>query len=104
MRNTQERLPVRLWAIIAMAVVIFLGGCGSNLPDPPPDNRPEESDQYIPAKPPPKNVSPQSPKPESTKAKPNSVNMDNGEDSGHRRSEVSSLPFVLSIVTTPTQP
>ncbi len=82
MRVTEERLPTRLWLIFVMAVVVFLGGCGSSLPDPPPDNRPEESDQYIPAKPPPKNVLPQSPKPQLTEAKPNSVHTDDGKGSG----------------------
>jgi hypothetical protein len=63
MRNTQERLPVRLWAIIAMAIVIFLGGCGLSVPNPPSSgvvNNGADDDE-APAKPPARNIPPPAP-------------------------------------------
>jgi hypothetical protein len=73
MQMTEVRLPVRLWAIIAMAVVIFLGGCGSSVPNSPtsgPVNNGADDDA-TPVKPPP---------PPSLKIKPPSASVNNGAD------------------------
>ena len=73
MRMIEVRLPMRLWAIIAMAIVIFLGGCGSSVPNSPSSGAVNNGadDDAAPVKPPP------SP---SLKKNPPAVSVNNGAD------------------------
>jgi hypothetical protein len=88
MQMTESRLPVRLWVIIVMAVVIFLGGCGSSVPNPPTSGAVNNGadDDAAPVKPPP---------PASLKKNPPSVSANNGADDD--ASPVKSPAIVKSV-------
>ena len=113
METTESRLPLRLWLIFAIVVLICLSGCGSGLPNPPPDNRPsDEDDQFTPAKHPPtpgaQNSSPAKSRSQSRRRSisPSHSFAGQGQTESRqqrrwrrqrrRRSEVPSLPAVLS--------